>query len=222
MRLQALVADPSPTLPLLAALQDDPSESVRRSVANHLNDIAKDHPALVALWIEQHLSGAPPTRAALLRHAARTLVKRGDARVLHALGHGQALKGKVTLLVAPARIRLGEAVRLHVTLRSTSAQAQRLVIDYAVHHVKARGGAAAKVFKGWTIELAPRATRELSKTHAVRPVTIRVYHPGRHAVDLRVNGQVLAHAAFELVVPHGVSQGPRSAGRPEAPAPRRG
>jgi hypothetical protein len=72
LRLQALVADPSPTLPLLAALQDDPSEYVRRSVANHLNDIAKDHPARVAGWLERtcrRVGAAPRPAAAREPHA---------------------------------------------------------------------------------------------------------------------------------------------------------
>jgi 3-methyladenine DNA glycosylase AlkC len=69
-QLKGLIADPSPTLPLLAALQDDPSAYVRRSVANHLNDIAKDHPALLAQWLEQQLPTASAERRALLKHAA--------------------------------------------------------------------------------------------------------------------------------------------------------
>jgi len=44
-QLRGLIADPSPNLPLLDALVDDPSPYVCRSVANHLNDISKDHPA---------------------------------------------------------------------------------------------------------------------------------------------------------------------------------
>ncbi|MBK8060744.1 MAG: DNA alkylation repair protein [Gemmatimonadetes bacterium] len=84
LQLKALIADPSPTLPLLSALQDDPSEYVRRSVANHLNDIAKDHPAIVAQWLEEHLKHASDERRALLQHASRTLIKRGDRRVLSA------------------------------------------------------------------------------------------------------------------------------------------
>ena len=82
LRLQALVQDPTPTLPLLRALQDDPSTYVRRSVANHLNDIAKDHPALVADWLATHLPGAGAERTALLRHASRGLVKAGDGVVV--------------------------------------------------------------------------------------------------------------------------------------------
>jgi 3-methyladenine DNA glycosylase AlkC len=69
LQLKSLIQDPSPTLPLLRALQDDPSEYVRRSVANHLNDIAKDHPALVAQWLHEHLPGA--TRAAARAAAPR-------------------------------------------------------------------------------------------------------------------------------------------------------
>jgi hypothetical protein len=67
-----------------------------------------------------------------------------------------------------------------------------------VHHVKANGEATPKVFKGWVLTLAPRESRVLRKTHSLRPVTTRRYHAGRHAVELRVNGQVVARAAFDL------------------------
>ena len=197
-QLKALIADPSPTLPLLALLQDDPSPYVRRSVANHLNDIAKDHPALLAQWVEQHLTDATPDRRALLKHASRTLIKRGDARVLKAWGLGQRFKGEVSLALSPKRIALGDSLTLQATLQSTSARRQKLAIDYAVHHVKASGETAPKVFKGWVLELAPHETRVLEKRHAIRPITTRRYHAGRHAIDLRVNGQALAECDFDL------------------------
>lgn len=97
LRLQSLVADPAPTLSLLRALQDDPSACVRRSVANHLNDIAKDHPGQVCEWVETHLPGAPPARVALLRHASRTLIKQGNVRMLHAWGLGAPMRGAASL-----------------------------------------------------------------------------------------------------------------------------
>jgi len=197
-QLKSLIADPSPTLPLLAALQDDQSEYVRRSVANHLNDIAKDHPALVAHWLETHLPEATPERRALLKHASRTLIKRGDARVLKAWGLGRRFAGEATLAVSPKRVALGGTVELTLTLQSTARRAQKLAIDYAVHHVKADGRASAKVFKGWMVELAPGETRELVKRHSMRPVTTRRYHAGRHLVDLRINGEVRAEGAFDL------------------------
>lgn len=201
LQVKALIADPTPTLPLLRALQDDPSAYVRRSVANHLNDIAKDHPGLVAGWLEEHLPGAPAERTALLRHASRTLVKRGDPRVLGAWGLGQRFRGEATLVVSPRRVAVGGSVTLVATLASSSPRAQALAVDYVVHHVKANGSSSPKVFKGWKLELAARATRRLEKAHSLKPITTRVYYPGVHRVELQVNGKVVAEAAFTLAVP---------------------
>lgn len=198
LQLKGLIADPSPTLPLLEALQDDPSEYVRRSVANHLNDIAKDHPAIVADWIERHLPDASPERRALLKHASRTLIKQGDARILKAWGLGRRFAGEANLALAPKRVRVGESLTMTLVLRSTAKRSQTLVIDYAVHHVKASGERTPKVFKGWAIELAAGESRTLVKRHSMREVTTRRYHAGRHAIDLRINGEVLAEAEFDL------------------------
>lgn len=198
LQLRALVADPSPTLPLLRALQDDPSAYVRRSVANHLNDIAKDHPARVVDWIRTHRPGASAERTALLRHASRSLIKRGDPAMLGAWGLGQALQGQVSLQLDRSHCQVGESLTLAVQVVSNAPVAQALVIDYAVHHVQADGQRRPKVFKGWAFSLAPGETRLLRKQHSMRPVTTRRYHAGRQALDLRVNGQVLAVAKFDL------------------------
>jgi 3-methyladenine DNA glycosylase AlkC len=200
LQLKALIADPSPTLPLLAALQDDPSDDVRRSVANHLNDIAKDHPAFVADWLHRHLPGASPERHALLRHASRTLIKAGDRAVLAAWGLDRAFKGNASLTLRPARLAVGEVVELTLHLTSKAARGQKLAIDYAVHHVKADGRRTPKVFKGWVLELPAHATRELAKKHSMRAVTTRRYHPGVHAIDVLINGRVVAQGEFELRV----------------------
>ena len=200
LQLKTLIADPSPTLPLLRALQDDESEYVRRSVANHLNDIAKDHPAIVAEWLEAHLPDASPQRRALLRHASRTLIKRGDARILKAWGLGQKLRGEAGLKVAPKRVAIGDSIELAVALKSNTRKAQKLVIDYAVHHVKANGATSAKVFKGWVLELDAGEERLLRKRHSLKLITTRRYHAGRHVLDLLVNGEKVASAAFELEI----------------------
>ncbi|WP_326544069.1 DNA alkylation repair protein [Pseudorhodoferax sp.] len=198
LQLKALVADPSPTLPLLAALQDDPSDYVRRSVANHLNDIAKDHPAVVAEWLETHLPGAPAARAALLRHASRTLIKAGDRRVLACWGLDRRFAGQAALVLAPTRLQVGDSLALALTLQSTSRASQKLAIDYVVHHVKADGRLTPKVFKGWTLVLDGHAARTLNKRHSMREITTRRYHPGRHLVEIQINGQRVAEAAFDL------------------------
>ena len=198
MRLHALVADPSPTLPLLLALQDDPSETVRRSVANHLNDIAKDHPERVAQWIETHAVGASAERLALLRHASRGLIKRGHERTLHAWGVGRPFRGDATFTVTPKKARVGEHLTLTVTLHSRARTSQALAIDYAWFRLLANGERAPKVFKGWKVELGAGEQRTLSKRHSLRPVTTRVDRPGRHHIELRINGRAWGEAEFVL------------------------
>ncbi|WP_137920772.1 DNA alkylation repair protein [Hydrogenophaga sp. 2FB] len=198
LRLQSLVVDPTPTLPLLRALQDDSSSYVRRSVANHLNDIAKDHPDLVAGWVRDHLIDAPDARSALLRHASRGLIKQGHAPTMAAWGLASGLKGDASLTLSAPRASVGGDMGLRVRLRSTARQPQLLVVDYAVHHVRANGSASPKVFKGWKLTLAPGEERMLEKRHSLKPVTTRTLYPGTHVIDLRVNGVALAEAAFEL------------------------
>jgi len=198
LRLQALVTDPAPTLPFLRALQDDPSAYVRRSVANHLNDIAKDHPDLVASWVRDHLVGAAPERVALLRHASRTLIKAGHPATLEAWGLDHSLHGKAVLSLSARTVAIGGSLGLTVRLTSTAAAPQSLVIDYAVHHVRANGGRTPKVFKGWKLVLAPGEKRSLALQHSLRPVTTRRLYPGPHRIDLLVNGQNIAGRDFVL------------------------
>jgi 3-methyladenine DNA glycosylase AlkC len=198
IRLQRFVRDPSPTLPLLECLQDDASEYVRRSVANHLNDVAKDHPAVVADWLRRYLPDAPQQRVALLTHASRTLVKQGDRAVLAAFGLDAPLRGRASLSIEPTVVKIGGAVELVVELRSSAKTEQKLVVDYVVHRVLADGSTSPKVWKGWKLVLQPRETKGLRKRHSLQKVTVRTDRPGKHAVELLVNGRVVAGAAFEL------------------------
>jgi 3-methyladenine DNA glycosylase AlkC len=198
MQLKSLIADPSPALPLLRVLQDDPSDYVRRSVANHLNDIAKDHPDLVVDWLREHLAAASAERRALLRHASRTLIKQGHAPTLKAWGQGQPLRGSAVLKLSPKRARVGDTLELTLTVTSHAARKQTLLIDYALHRVLANGSLAPKVFKGWLIELAAGETQRLAKRHSLREVTTRRSYAGQHRIDVLINGRVLSHADFEL------------------------
>jgi len=198
IRLQHLVEDPTPCLPLLERLQDDDSEYVRRSVANHLNDIAKDHAGVVADWLERHLPDASPERQAMLRHASRTLIKQRDKRVLRAFGLANPLRGSVAFAIRPARVAVGGEVLLEVELASNAKDPQDLVIDYIVHHVKKNGSTSAKTWKGWKLQLGAGEQRVLDKKHSLRPVTTRRDYAGVHRVELVVNGDVVAASQFDL------------------------
>ncbi|MFF5446820.1 DNA alkylation repair protein [Streptomyces sp. NPDC012888] len=198
-QLPAFVADPRPALPVLDALYRDDSEYVRRSVANHLNDIARDHPALAVETAARWLAAAAPTTDRVVRHGLRTLVKAGSAQALSLLGHAPdvavAVRGP---LVTTPRVAVGEYLVFEYAVTNTGRTPAHLVVDYLVHHTKANGARTAKVFKLTTRALAPGETLAGTKRHSFKPITTRRYHSGEHLVQLQVNGRVRGEAAFSL------------------------
>jgi 3-methyladenine DNA glycosylase AlkC len=197
-QLKPLIADPSPVAQILENLKSDPSLYVRKSVANHLNDITKDHPE----WVLEKLEAWDQTDARtgwITKQALRTLIKKGDARALHVFGAGHKAEVEVEAFsVTPSALKLGGAVKITVKLVSTASTEQKLLIDYAVHYVKKAGGTSKKVFKWKELTLAPGAVAELAISRAIRDFTTRIHYAGRHPVDLIVNGEVLATEVFDL------------------------
>lgn len=200
-RLRDLQADPSPSIALLDRLVDDPSEYVRRSVANHLNDIAKDHPALAVATAERWRDDDTPHRVRLIRHGMRTLVKGGDPGALAVTGVRADADVHVDAFDASTNVTLGEALTLHARITSREPAPIDVVVDFVIHHVRANGQTSPKVFKWRRRTLAPGETLTLDKGHGIRRITTRRYYPGTHRVDLQVNGAVRASRTFELHVP---------------------
>lgn len=200
-RLPDFVRDPTPVLPLLARLRDDSSAYVRRSVANHLNDIGKDHPDLLTGLARQWLDDAPvpATRQSLLRHALRTAIKRGDAQALALFGHGQVSPLQIqSASITPSTARIGDSVTLRCQLHNPSAQAASALADWRVHYVKANGTLSPKVFKGATVQVQAHSSGVIQKTLSLRQMTTRTHHPGRHTVEIALNGQVHPLGHFDL------------------------
>jgi len=198
-RLEPLMHDPSPVLPILDALKADSSLYVRKSVANHFNDITKDNPDWVLDQIESWSLDNPHT-AWIARHALRSLIKKGDRRALTIMGAGQAAQVRIEQLsVSPEQVRLGDRINLSLRLTSTAANSQRLIIDYALHYVKKAGGTSAKVFKLKTLNLAPGESVMVSREQQIRNFTTRAHYAGKHELDILINGECLARSFFDLM-----------------------
>ncbi|WP_353643864.1 DNA alkylation repair protein [Mesorhizobium sp. WSM2239] len=198
-QLKNLIADPSPTGSILELLKADPSLYVRKSVANHLNDIGKDHPDILVERAAGWDLGDKRT-AWIVRHALRTLIKKGDSRALALIGTTGKAEIKVeAFAVEPAEIKLGERITTRARLGSTSKAAQRLVIDYAVHYPK-KNGVSRKVFKLKETELLPGGECELAISQTVRDFTTRKHNAGFHRVELMVNGEAVAESGFDLTI----------------------
>lgn len=198
-RLEMFIADPTPTLALLEKLRDDPSVYVRKSVANHLNDIAKDHPERVietaARWYESGGDG----RRWIVRHALRTLIKAGDASALAILGYEAPESVRASLEISPPHMTIPGTLSLTTTMHNEADAPLEALIDYCIHFVRANGSTGAKVFKWTTLTLAPGEVHTLHKNHPLRSITTRTFYRGLHRVELQVNGARIAEAAFELI-----------------------
>jgi 3-methyladenine DNA glycosylase AlkC len=199
-RVTWLDQNPDRVLPLLEQLKDDVSTMVRRSVANNLNDLGKVRPDLLIRTAGAWLEEASPERRMLVEHALRSAVKRGDPHALRLLGYGQAPRISIEAVAfTPRRVRIGGRVTMTFGLKSTSARHQHLLVDVAVHFVKARGAGAPKVFKLGRVALGPREQVELKTSFSLAVHTTRVPRPGRHAVDVIVNGRATRAGAFDVL-----------------------
>ncbi|QUQ62552.1 DNA alkylation repair protein [Kutzneria sp. CA-103260] len=195
-RVPAILDDPQSTVPILDALHRDPSPYVRRSVANHLNDISRADPALAVDVATRWLT---TETLPLVRHALRTLVKAADPGALALLGFPPpAALTVVGPALGAAAVRVGDELPFEFTLRNDGGSEVRLAVDYVVHHRKANGSLSPKVFKLTVRTLAAGESVTISRRHSFRPISTRVYHPGEHAVELQVNGRTFGRTSFEL------------------------
>jgi 3-methyladenine DNA glycosylase AlkC len=196
-RLRSFQKDPQPVLDLLELLKDDPELYVRRSVANNLNDIGKDHPAVLFETCRRWSIDASEDRHWLIRHALRSAVKRGEPGALKVLGYSRAPKIRIDAVkITPRRAAIGQKVEFSFDLGSTARSRQDLLVDYRVFFVKAGGGTSPKVFKLSTIALAPGETVRLTGRLSLRQMTTRKHYPGKHAVEIIVNGTAIRLGEF--------------------------
>jgi 3-methyladenine DNA glycosylase AlkC len=197
-RVPGLLQDPAATVPILDALYRDNSEYVRRSVANHLNDLSRDHATLVVKTAAAWLENADENTPRLVGRALRTLVKRGDADALGLLGFHPAHVDVTAFTLDRPSIRIGEAIIFAAVVANVGDEPARLSIDYVVHHRKANGLTTGKTFKLAVRTLEPGEHFDVTKTHSFRVIATRTYHLGFHAIELLVNGVSAGLREFEL------------------------
>jgi 3-methyladenine DNA glycosylase AlkC len=198
MALAAFKRDPSPILPILERLRRDPSEYVRRSVANNLNDISKDHPAL-ALDLASRWLGEHPHTDWIAKHACRSQLKKCVPEALALFGVGDASGVRVEAFeAARSVVEEGGALEASFALRVDAETPRKLRVEYAIDYVKANGSTSRKLFKLSERDFAPGETK-IAFRQSFRDLTTRKHYPGTHFAAIVVNGAELASITFELV-----------------------
>jgi len=197
MGLPDFKRDPSPILPILEQLKTDDSEYVRRSVANNLNDISKDHPELALQLAARWLKQFPETRQ-LVKHACRTLLKQGNQKAMKLFGYDHQADVKIVQLkMDEPKIKIGGIIGFSFDITLSAPTPTMLRVEYAIDYVKLRGRYGRKVFK--ITERNFKGTETLSRRHRVHDMTTRVHNPGIHHLHVLINGTTRATTTFMLI-----------------------
>lgn len=197
MALEAFKADPAPIFPILEALKQDESVYVQKSVANNLNDIAKDHPALVKQLVRDWF-GVNKHTDWIVKHGSRTLLRAADPEMLSLFGFETSPDVTVReLKLGTSSIEIGETLPFSFSILSRASEAQQLRIEYAIDFVKANGKTSRKRFKisEYTLEQGNKA---YVRNHSFKDLTTRKHYPGKHRLAVIINGVELAAADFDV------------------------
>ena len=187
--------DPSPVLPILENLKEDPSEYVRKSVANHLNDIAKDHPDLVMDLVKKW-HGRHPHTDWIIRHGCRSLLKNGHTQALTLHGFDPDSQAKIRELLLPSQVKIGEYLDFKFAFVSKEKKPTNFRLEYAIDYLTSTGKTSRKIFKISENLFPPGKAVTIQRKQSFRNFTTRKHFRGKHYLSIMANGKKLAATEF--------------------------
>ncbi|MEZ4777358.1 MAG: DNA alkylation repair protein [Bacteroidia bacterium] len=190
--------DPAPILPILENLKADESLYVRKSVANNLNDISKDHPMLV-LETAENWHGKHAHTDWILKRACRTMLKNGESRALRLFGFGNPLAVRAqNLKLEPDTVNMGEEIHFSFEVVHDSPQPEKLRIEFAIWFVRANGSLSRKIFQITENFFDGGMPVSFSKKYTFRDMTTRTHYSGTHKLAIIINGEEKIAAQFDV------------------------
>lgn len=197
MAIPALKKNPLPIFPVLENLKNDPHEWVRRSVANNLNDIAKDHPDTV-IRIAKQWKGISKETDAVIKHGCRTLLKQGHPLILKQFGlTGKNISAAGFKIITPT-VKMGTHVEFTFKVRNEHTRPQLVRLEYGMYYQKSKGHLAKKVFKISERIYQPGEEATIQRKQPFKYITTRKFYPGLHQVSLIINGEEKEPHSFVL------------------------
>jgi 3-methyladenine DNA glycosylase AlkC len=197
LAVPALKQYPEPILPILEELRNDQSEFVRRSVANNMNDISKDHPELI-IGLTKKWIGDNANTDRLLKHANRTLLKQGNPEVMQLFGFAPPEFIEISEVLVPETVAIGDVMPISFMLNNKQDISQLVRLEYAIYFLRGDGSQWRKVFKISEKSYAAFESRAITKNHSFRKITTRRFYTGQHHLTLIINGVELEKHAFVL------------------------
>ena len=197
MALPRFKKDPGPILPVLEKLKNDPSEFVRRSVANNLNDISKDHPEVVLDLAEKWLGRSASTDW-IVKQACRTLLKTGNTRAMRLFGFGDPSSLHIrNLRFSRDEISIGEDIHFFFDLDVEEKESSRVRLEYRVDYAKSQGKRSKKIFQISENDYMP-GRYAFKRKQTFEDMSTRKHYPGEHRIAVVVNGKIKAEISLVL------------------------
>ena len=199
MGVPMLKRDPSPILPILENLKNDPAETVRRSVANNLNDIAKDHPELVLSFAERWLGQSAETDW-IVRHACRGLLKKGNAAALAHFGFQKGLEGiEISNFQVSEKVSIGGRLEFSFSIKNTANIPAQIRLEYGIDYQTLSGKISSKVFKIKELEIRSGQLENIARHQRFQDFTTRKHYAGPHTLRILLNGAAMTVQEFTVV-----------------------
>lgn len=195
--IPALKKDPTLILPILENLKNDPSEYVRRSVANNLNDITKDNPDVV-IGIAKKWKGLGKETDGIIKHACRSLLKSGHPEILSFYGLDANHLSVTDFKIETPKINIGGEVEFSFTIKNEDTIERYIRLEYTVYYLKNNGNLAGKVFKINEKSYPAGAEAKIKRKQSFKLITTRTFYKGHHKLSIMVNGKETAIGDFEL------------------------
>ena len=203
-QLKIFIKNPSLTLPILENLKFDDELYVRKSVANHINDISKDHPniifELLNNWKKEAKSEDKKEKLNwIIRHSLRNLIKEGNPTALSFLDVSTKFDIHVEkILLKSDKVYMGKNLEFSFIVYSKMKKPQNLIIDYRIHFLRDKGKTSIKVFKLKNISIGPLDKITITKKHLFKEITTRKYYNGNHKLEIQINGKVIESKIFKI------------------------
>ena len=196
MALPEFKRNPALIFPILDKLKQDDSLYVRKSVANNLNDISKDHPELLLRWCQKNIHRHPHTDW-IIKRACRSLLKAGHDGALGLFNYKRPSKTAIQkFTLNKKQLRLGQTLEFSWQLANLPKDALR--VEYGIHFMKKNGQQSLKKFHIHDGQNQD-SNRSFSKRHVFVQRSTRKHYCGEHQVEIFVNGISFGKKAFTLL-----------------------
>lgn len=197
--LRSFIHNPKPMLPILEQLINDESEYVRKSVANHLNDISKNHPELV-LQLAKKWHGNSKNSNWIIKHGLRTLLKKGNKKALAIFDLDNSSELSIeNLHLSNNKIKIGDFIYFEFNIINHSDITRNIRLEYKIDFVKANGSTSKKVFQISEFYLKPKSLKVFKRKQSFKELTTRKHYSGQHKISFYVNGDEKGNITFALV-----------------------